>query len=253
MAMMEVPLNSWLLLDNVVRNAGDTEVVSQIAPGVLHRYTYADFAKRTQQLMHALDALGLEDGDRVGDARVERLPPPRGYFAIPCTGRVLHTLNLRLSPEDLAYIIGHADDRVILVDPDLLPLLEKIGDGLANVKHIIVLADEVPQDELAGIKVTSYEAPDRDRSPPNTHARTSTSARRSASATRRARPAVRRARCTRTGRRSCTRSRRRRRPASGSDRSTASCRIVPMFHANAWGIPFAAVAVGAKQVFAGAL
>ena len=88
----------------------------------MHRYTYADFAKRAQQLMHALDKLGLEDGDRVATLAWNGYRHLECYFAIPCTGRVLHTLNLRLSPEDLAYIIGHADDRAIFVDPDLLPV-----------------------------------------------------------------------------------------------------------------------------------
>ena len=78
--------------------------------------------------MHALDRLGLEAGEPSRRSRGTATATSR-LLRDPVHGRVLHTLNLRLSPEDLAYIIGHADDRAIIVDPDLLPLLEKIGDG----------------------------------------------------------------------------------------------------------------------------
>ncbi|MFF3149372.1 AMP-binding protein, partial [Streptomyces sp. NPDC057927] len=126
MAMMETPLNTWLLFGHAPRYFPDTEVVTRLPDGRVHRYTYAAFARRAQQLMHALDALGLAPDDRVATLAWNGYRHLEAYWAVPCTGRVLHTLNLRLSPEDLAYIIGDADDRAILADPDLLPLLEKV-------------------------------------------------------------------------------------------------------------------------------
>ena len=155
--------------------------------------------------MHALDRLGIDRGERVATLAWNTYRHLEAYFAVPNTERVLHTLNLRLSPEDLAYIIGHADDRAILVDPDLVPLLEKIGpEALAKVEHIVVLADEVPEPTLA-------RAADRLRGPHRRRARVLSPPRdprdapRAASATRRAPRAGRRARSTPTARRSCTR------------------------------------------------
>ena len=250
MAMMDIPLNSWLLFDNVARSAGSTEIVSQIAPGQIHRYTYADFAKRAQQLMHALDKLGLEEGDRVATLAWNGYRHLECYFAIPCSGRVMHTLNLRLSPEDLSYIIGHADDRVIIADVDQLPLLEKIGDGLAKVKHIVVMSDQVPQDEIAGIPLVAYES--LIAGEPETYPRkdipesTPLGICYTSGTTGRPKGAVYTHRSTYLHTITAA-------SKAGIGIGPMDCilPIVPMFHANCWGIPFAAVAVGAKQVYAG--
>src|SRR5688572_8760805 len=155
MAMMETQLNAWMMFAHAPTHYADTEVVTKTAPDELHRYTYADFGRRAQQLMHALDRLGVGEGERVATLAWNTYRHLECYFAVPCTARVLHTLNLRLSVEDLTYIIGHADDRVILADPDMLPILEKIGDGLAKVKHIIVLDAAVPETTLPN--VIAYE------------------------------------------------------------------------------------------------
>jgi fatty-acyl-CoA synthase len=251
MAMMDVPLNSWLMLDNVERNAGDTEVVSQVAPGVLHRYTYADFIRRSQQLMHALDRLGLDEGARVATLAWNTYRHLESYFAIPCSGRVLHTLNLRLSPEDLSYIIGHADDRVIIVDADQLPLLEKIGDGLAGVTHIVVMADEAPQDEIAGKPLLAYEELISVESGPyprkNIDEQAPLGICYTSGTTGRPKGAVYTHRSSYLHAITAT-------SKAGVGIGPMDCvlPIVPMFHANCWGFPHAAVMVGAKQVFAGA-
>jgi acyl-CoA synthetase (AMP-forming)/AMP-acid ligase II len=250
MAMMDVQLNSWLIFDHAPRYAAQTEVVSQIAPGQVHRYTYADFAKRAQQLMHALDSLDLEDGARVATLAWNGYRHLECYFGIPCTGRILHTLNLRLSPEDLTYIIGHADDRAIFVDPDLLPILEKVGDGLKDVKHIVVLSDEIPEHNLER-ELLTYES--LIASQPEEYARKDIEERTplgicyTSGTTGRPKAAVYTHRSNYLH--AITAS-----SAAGLAIGPSDCvlPIVPMFHANAWGIPYAAVAVGAKQVFAGA-
>ncbi len=250
MAMMDMPLNSWLIFENAPQHASDTEIVTQTGPGTVHRYTYADFGKRTQQLMHALDRLGLEDQDRVATLAWNGYRHLECYFAIPCTGRVLHTLNLRLSPEDLTYIIGHADDRVILADPDLFPILEKIGGGLKGVKKVVALADEVPEHGL-DVDVVTYEEliADESTSYPRKHIpeESPLGVCYTSGTTGRPKGAVytHRSNYLHTLMASS---------GAGLSIGPSDCTlpIVPMFHANAWGIPFAATAVGAKQVFAGA-
>src|ERR1041384_2559215 len=109
--MMQTQLTSWLLFQNAATHFGEVEIVSK-EPGGSHRYRYREFARRTQQLMHALDALGIAAGQRIATLAWNHYRHLECYFAIPCTERILHTLNLRLSAEDLAYIIEHADDQI---------------------------------------------------------------------------------------------------------------------------------------------
>jgi fatty-acyl-CoA synthase len=247
MAMMDVPLNVWLMFDHAPRHHGDVEVVTKKPSGELHRYTYADFGRRAQKLMHALDRLGLEPGDRVATLAWNGYRHLECYFAIPCTGRVLHTLNLRLSPEDLSYIIGHADDRAILVDPDLVPLLEKVGDGLANVKHFVLLSDTpvetslpnvVLYEDLIADEPDAYPRQDIPENTPLGLCYTSGTTGRPKGAVYTHRSSFLHSLAAAS--------------ASGIGIGPGDCilPVVPMFHANAWGMPHAAVSVGAKQVFA---
>ena len=109
MSMMDVQLNSWLLFAHAGTHHAEVEVVSRLASGEVRRSTYGRFSTRAQQLMHALDALGLEDGARVATLAWNHDRHLECYFGIPCSGRMLHTLNLRLSPSELGYIIHNAD------------------------------------------------------------------------------------------------------------------------------------------------
>src|SRR5256885_1658608 len=127
--MMQTQLDAWLMFQNAATHFGDVEIVSKLPSGVL-RYTYAEFARRTQKLMHALDRLGVGEGERVATLAWNHHRHLECYFAVPCTGRVLHTLNARLSRADLQYLIEHAEDRVIFVDPDLAPLLDGVRRSL---------------------------------------------------------------------------------------------------------------------------
>jgi fatty-acyl-CoA synthase len=249
MAMMDMPLGTWLLFANVERHFAGVEVVTRQPDRELHRYTLGDFAKRAQQLMHALDGLGLAGGERVATLGWNTYRHLEAYFAVPCTERVLHTLNLRLSPEDLGYIIGHADDRAILVDPDLLPLLEKVGpDALAKVEHIVVLGDEVPDSSLPGLvayedliagQPGSYPRRDIPETTPCGICYTSGTTGRPKGAvyTHRSTFLHSLGALTKAG--------------IGFGPGDSVLPVVPMFHANAWGVPFAAVATGAKLVLSG--
>src|ERR1041384_1636899 len=123
--MMPTQLTSWLLFQNAAVHFGEVEIVSR-ERGAIQRSTYAQFARRAQQLMHALDGLGVARGERIATLAWNHQRHLECYFAVPCTERVMHTLNIRLSVDDLAYIIEHADDRVIFVDPDQLGTLERL-------------------------------------------------------------------------------------------------------------------------------
>ncbi len=155
MSMMKASLNSWMMFEHAGHYFPDTEVVTQVGPSTRHRYTYSDFTSRTQQLMNALDHLGLADGAHVATLAWNGYRHLECYFAIPCTGRVLHTLNPRLPTPDLEFIIQDAEDEVIFAEESLLQVLERVQSALAGVKHIVVFGSEAPQTTLQG--VLSYE------------------------------------------------------------------------------------------------
>jgi len=153
--MMDRPLLLKTLLWRAERVFGDQEVVSRLEGGHRHRYTYGEYAARVRRLAMALEELGVERGDRVGTLAWNSHRHFEAYFAVPCMGAVLHTINLRLFPDQIAHIINHADDRVLLVDPDLVPLVEDLRDQIPGVRAFVVLADEVPPTRLA--PVHAYE------------------------------------------------------------------------------------------------
>ncbi|HUO48128.1 MAG TPA: long-chain fatty acid--CoA ligase [Acidimicrobiales bacterium] len=255
MAMMETPLNAWMLFGHAPRYFADTEVVTRTVSGERHAYTYAEFGRRTSQLMHVLDRLGIERGERVATLAWNGYRHLEAYFAGPCTGRVLHTLNLRLSPEDLAFIIQHADDRVILVDADLVPLLDKAAalGALGGVRNVIVLDDVVPDsagslpgvlayEELLAAEPAEHAQVEIPESAPLGLCYTSGTTGRPKGVVYTHRSTVLHSLAASGG--------------LGLRIGPDDCvlPVVPMFHANAWGLPHAATMLGAKQVFyAGAL
>src|SRR5579872_4089565 len=139
--MMDYPLTLQHFLERAGRLFPNNEIVTRTATGT-RRYHYRDYYQRTHRLAHALERLGIQRGDRVGTLCWNTHQHLELYFAVTCYGAVLHTLNLRLSPDDLAYIINHAGDRVIFADETLLPILEKIRDRIPNVEKIIVISGD---------------------------------------------------------------------------------------------------------------
>ncbi|MCX6048838.1 MAG: long-chain fatty acid--CoA ligase [Chloroflexi bacterium] len=136
--MMDYPLT----LDRIIEHANHIYPHKSIATkqpdGSFHRYTYADFYKRVKRLANALVTLGVEIGDRVGTFAFNNYQHMELYFGIPGVGAVCHTLNIRLSPDQLAYIINHAEDKVIFIDGPLLPLFEKLVGQIDHVKHFVL-------------------------------------------------------------------------------------------------------------------
>src|SRR6266511_1220949 len=119
------------------------KILGTRVPGVrLVKYTYADFCERTARLAGALSRLGVKKGDRVGTLAWNSHRHLEVYFAAPLMGAILHTVNLRLSAQDITYIVNHARDKVLITDASLWPVVEPIRKGLKSVKHIIVMKDK---------------------------------------------------------------------------------------------------------------
>jgi len=136
--MMHYPLTLCHSLERAVKFFSNAEIVSRRPDHALHRYTYADLYRRARALAEALQKAGLERGDRVATLMWNHHAHLEAYFGIPIAGGVLHTLNLRLAPSEIAYIANHAQDRFLIVDDVLLPLYEKIRDSVRFERVIVV-------------------------------------------------------------------------------------------------------------------
>jgi fatty-acyl-CoA synthase len=240
--MQEVPLTLTEIFRHGRRVFGQSEVVTWEGDHARHS-TFAGVAARVKRLAGGLRALGVQPEDRVGTLQWNRQEHLEAYFAVPCMGAVLHTLNLRLPPHQLAQIVNHAGDRVIIVDASLVPLLAAIRPHLTTVEHVIVvgdgdhaaaLGDHLAYEDVLARGVDGFNFPDLDE--------------RSAASM-----------CYTTG-------------TTGdpkgvvyshrsmylhafavwgsfqfSDRERILA-IVPMFHVNAWGVPYAAWMLGAGML-----
>jgi acyl-CoA synthetase (AMP-forming)/AMP-acid ligase II len=157
--MQDVPLTLPHLFERAERLFADKEVVT-VTPAGRDRLTYGEWAGRARRLGGVLDALGVSSDGRVGTFAWNSARHLELYFAVPCTGRVLHTLNIRLSADQLVYVADHAEDEVIFVDRSLARLLFPHLSRLTTVKHVVVMDDgvgEVPP-PVAGLEVHDYEA-----------------------------------------------------------------------------------------------
>jgi fatty-acyl-CoA synthase len=225
---------------------GYREIVTRRPDRSFHRHTYADFVSRSKKLAVALGNLGLEPGDRVGTLGWNTYQHLEAYFGVPSSGLVLHTLNPRLHEDDLAYIAGHAEDRVMLVDETLVPVFEKFR-GRTGVEHAVVVTEggDVPEgmisyeDLIGASDEADFEYPDFDENQAAAMCYTSGTTGRPKGALYSHRSTVLHSMMAAMG--------------NTFALSEADCvlPVVPMFHVNAWGLPFASVLVGAKLMMPG--
>jgi fatty-acyl-CoA synthase len=225
---------------------GPKEIVTRRPDKSFHRYTYADFVRRVKKLAVALGELGLEKSDRVATLAWNNHQHLEAYFGVPSSGMVLHTINPRLSPEDLAYIINHAVDRVLLIDETMVKLLDGFRDRV-ELDHVFVLSSEsrAPEglesyeDLLSGADEEHFEYPDFDENDAAAMCYTS-------GTTGRPKGALysHRAICLHSMASAMT-------DMLGIKERDVVMPVVPMFHVNAWGLPFTSTLVGAKQVLPG--
>ena len=157
--MQDVPLSIGHLFDRAEKYHGHREIVTAV-PGGRERTTYAAWAERTRRLGGVLDNLGISEQGRVATFAWNSARHLELYFAAPCTGRVLHTLNIRLFPEQLTYIVNHADDEVIFVDRSLLGLLAPLLPTFERLRHLVVMEDgaEVTPVDTGRFELLDYES-----------------------------------------------------------------------------------------------
>ncbi|MGC9154608.1 MAG: long-chain fatty acid--CoA ligase [Ferrimicrobium sp.] len=243
--MMDVDLNSWMLFRNAEQSYQDVQIVTQRDQQSQHRYTYADFTHRVRQLITALDSLALSEHARVATMAWNSFEHLECYFAIPCSGRVLHTVNARLSFEDLVFILNDADDEALIVPADLAETAERLRVRCPGLRHIVVFGDDtsaIPSSMLSYEALLSDATPFLgERSIPETaplgicYTSGTTGRPKGVLATHRSTYLHTLTVCS----------------GNGPGLATSECvlPIVPMFHVYAWGLPFGAVAAGSKIVF----
>ncbi|MBK6867630.1 MAG: long-chain-fatty-acid--CoA ligase [Burkholderiales bacterium] len=156
--MMEQPLLLSEVIEHAATQYGDVEIVSRETHGPLFRYTYADCAKRARKLAHALDQLGLSAGSAVGSIAWNNHRHLEVYYAVSGSGLVMHTCNPRLHPQQLVYVINHAEDEVVLFDATFAPLVKGIAAHCPKVKAWVCLADATNTPAIEGLAhVLNYE------------------------------------------------------------------------------------------------
>ena len=249
--MQDRPLLIQQLIEHAALNHGDTEIVSRRIEGDIHRYTYRDARRRAKQVAEALLQLGITPGDRIGTLAWNGYRHFELYYGISGMGGVCHTINPRLFAEQIVYIVNHAEDRLLFVDLNLLPAVEKLLPQFTTVRHVVAMTDRahLPKDctipnllvyeELIDGKPGAYEWPEFDE-------RTASSLCYTSGTTGNPKGVLYSHRSTVLH-------------AYGSalpDTLGLSARsvvlpVVPMFHVNAWGLPYSAPLAGAKLVFPG--
>jgi fatty-acyl-CoA synthase len=245
--MMDYPLTLTHLFERSRRLFARKGITTRVPGAPPFRYTYADFAGRVERLAGALRALGVSPGDRVGTLAWNSHRHLELYWAAPLLGAVLHTVNMRLSPQDLAYVINHAGDTALFVDASLWPLVEPLRKDLPAVRHHVVLPDTAAalppgalayETLLAGAQpVTAWPALAEDDAAGMCYTSGTTGHPKGVVYSHRA-VFLHSMAVAMTD-------------TLGISERDVILHVVPMFHANAWCVPYAAVLVGATQVFAG--
>lgn len=249
--MMDTQLVLTGFLKRAERYFPNKQIISRTSPTTTHRIAFKDYVKRTRRLADALTNLGMARGTKVGTFGWNHHRHLEAYFAIPCSGAILHTINIRLAPEHIVYIINHAEDEILLIDEDLFPLVEPALAHLKSVKHIIVMGDslDVPTSNFPNVhnyEQLLQEANENFEFPEDIDEYTQAGMCYTSATTGMPKGVVY------THRSIVLHS-----IALGLAESFAlkendvALPVVPMFHVNAWGLPFAAINYGANLVLPG--
>ena len=249
--MQDRPLLISQLIEHAALNHGDTEIVSRTVEGPIHRYTYRDANTRAKKVAEALLGLGIKVGDRIGTLAWNGYRHFELYYGISGMGAVCHTINPRLFPEQIVYIVNHAEDQLLFVDLNLLPAIEKLLPQMKGVRHVVAMTDRahLPKDcnipnllvyeELIADKPGTYEWPEFDE-------RTASSLCYTSGTTGNPKGVLYSHRSTMIhSMMMCSG------PVLALDPDTTILPVVPMFHANAWGLVYAGPFCGTKLVFPG--
>ncbi|MBX3635090.1 MAG: fatty-acid--CoA ligase [Rubrivivax sp.] len=251
--MMQQPLLISSLIVHAERHHGDREIVSRRVEGDIHRTTYRELAARSRRMAKALAALGVGAGDRVATLAWNGYRHMELYYAVSGSGAILHTLNPRLHPDQLAYIVGHAEDAVLCFDLTFLPLVAAVAPRLASVRHFVAMTDrahlpadaeaKVPRllvyDELVAAQDDRFDWPVFDENTASSLCYTSGTTGNPKGVLYSHRSTVLH---TYAGALP---------DALNCSSADAILPVVPMFHVNAWGLPYIGCMVGAKLVFPG--
>ena len=249
--MQSQPLLISSLIEFAERHHGDGEIISRRVEGDFHRYTYKDLAARSRQLANALEREGLQFSDRVASLAWNGYRHMEMYFGVSGSGRILHTINPRLHPDQIAWIVNHAEDQILCFDLSFLPLVQAVHAKCPTVKKWVALcdADHLPQD--SGIPgLVSYESwiatasdqyawPQFDENTASSMCYTSGTTGNPKAALYSHRSTVLHAYAAALPDVMCLSAR------------DAVLPVVPMFHVNAWGIPYSGALTGCKLVYPG--
>ena len=254
--MMQRPLLISSLLEHAAKNFGDTEIVSRTVEGEIHRYHYRDANRRAKRLANALKHLGVKTGDRIGTLAWNGFRHFEIYYGVSGMGAITHTVNPRLFPEQIAYIINHADDAYIFFDLSFVPLIEALAPKLPGVKGFVLMTDaehfatvsttaKIPgllcYEDLLADEADDYVWPQFDDNTPSGLCYTSGTTGNPKGVLYTHRSTLYHTYAAMTP------------EAFGLNSQDTVLPVVPMFHVNAWGTPFICPAAGCKLVFPGAM
>lgn len=249
--MMDSSLSIASILTHAEANHPEGEIISRNVTGDIYRYTYGEAANRSRQLANALTKLGVAPQDRVATLAWNTHRHYELYFSVSGSGAVLHTINPRLFPEQLIYIINHAEDEVLFVDLTFLPLIEAVHSSLKTLKHIVVLTDEANMPESSALNLQCYETLIADESTaftwPTIDENAAASLCYTSGTTGNPKGVLYSHRSTVLHAWACGGN-----DVLGISNQTTLLPVVPMFHVNAWGVPYAATMTGATLVLPGA-
>jgi 3-(methylthio)propionyl---CoA ligase len=249
--MMQQPLLISSLLVHAERHHGDQEIVSRRVEGDIHRCTYRDLASRSRRMAKAIATLGIKPGERVATLAWNGYRHMELYYAVSGSGAVLHTLNPRLHPDQVVYIADHAEDQVLFFDMTFLPLVEAVAGRVKTIKKFVAMTDRAhmpKESKIAGLLCfedlvdandDAFEWPEFDENQASSLCYTSGTTGNPKGVLYSHRSTVLHTFAI-----------------ALPDALNVSARdtilpVVPMFHVNAWGLPYAACMMGAKLVFPG--